>query len=90
MPDIFSDSQLFEEVEDCVENCTGNKDQQFDFQVKAAQMFHGIIAPYFKRRSKKDLELGLPQKIEKTLYVPLSKLQLQMYKNFLNYGSVYG
>ena len=58
--------------------------------MKVAKLFHGIISPYFKRRAKKDLELGLPPKIEKTLYVPLSKMQLGMYRNFLRFGSVYG
>lgn len=61
-----------------------------EFRVKVAKYFHGIINPYFKRRAKKDLELGLPPKTEKTLFVPLSKMQLQMYRNFLRYGNVYG
>jgi SNF2 family DNA or RNA helicase len=55
-----------------------------------AKHFHGIIKPYFKRRAKKDLELGLPPKIERTLYVPLSSMQLQLYKNYLRHGSIYG
>jgi len=58
--------------------------------MKIAKYFHDIINPFFKRRAKKDLELGLPPKIEKTLYVPLSEMQLQMYKNYLRYGNVYG
>ena len=61
-----------------------------DFKVQIAKNFHKIINPYFKRRAKKDLDLGLPPKIEKTLYVPLSKLQLQLYKNYIRYRSVYG
>lgn len=90
MPDIFHDPLLFQEIEESVAMFEGSEEEQLNFRLQVAKYFHGIIRPYFKRRSKKDLELGLPQKVEKTLYVPLSKLQLQLYKNYLKYGSVYG
>lgn len=36
------------------------------------------------------MDLGLPEKKEMTLFVPLSKLQLRLYRNFLRVGNVYG
>lgn len=68
----------------------GTQEEKVNYQCKIAKYFHQIIDPFFKRRTKKELELGLPPKIEKTLFVPLSKLQLRMYKNFLTMGNVYG
>lgn len=90
MPTIFNDPALFSEIEEAVETLEGSEEEKLEFRVKVAKYFHGIIHPYFKRRSKKDLELGLPPKTERTLFVPLSKLQLQLYKNYLRCGSVYG
>ena len=68
----------------------GDEEQRFEYQKKVASTFHSIIHPFFKRRTKKELELGLPPKIEKTIYVPLSELQLKMYRNYLKYRNPVG
>ncbi len=60
------------------------------YQCRIAKHFHEIINPFFKRRIKKDLELGLLEKTELTIFVPLSKLQLRMYRNYLRFGNVMG
>ena len=63
MPEIFDDRKLFNEIEEVVNNFSGTEEEQLHFKMKVAKYFHGIINPYFKRRAKKDLELGLPAKI---------------------------
>jgi len=55
-----------------------------------AKKFHGIIRPFILRRTKKEIDLGLPPKTEHTLYVSMTKLQLKLYKNYLKYKNVYG
>jgi SNF2 family DNA or RNA helicase len=90
MPNLFIDESLFDDIQNSSDQLQGTEEEKFAYQCKIAATFHQIIEPFFKRRTKKNLELGLPQKIEKTLFVPLSSLQLQCYRNFLKYGNVAG
>lgn len=41
----------------------GTKEEKFNHQCKIAKVFHKIIEPFIKRRTKKELDLGLPPKI---------------------------
>lgn len=68
----------------------GTEEEKLKFQCRVAKYFHEIINPFFKRRTKKELDLGLPEKKEMTLFVPLSKLQLRLYRNFLRCGNILG
>jgi len=63
MPDIFDDCYLFDDIEESVDLYNGSEEQKLTYQCKIASFFHQIIGPFFKRRTKKDLELGLPPKI---------------------------
>jgi SWI/SNF-related matrix-associated actin-dependent regulator of chromatin subfamily A member 5 len=90
MPEIFQDEELFHEIEENTNAFEGSEEEKLKYQCQVAKYFHEIINPFFKRRTKKELDLGLPEKIEMTLFVPLSKLQLRLYRNFLRYGNVYG
>ena len=62
----------------------------FDAKVQIAKKFHQILFPFILRRTKAELDLGLPPKTVKTIFAPMSKLQLTMYKNLLKYRNVYG
>lgn len=90
MPEIFHDDDLFFEIEEEAKLFVGTEEEKLKHQCKVAKIFHEIIHPFFKRRTKKELELGLKEKTEMTLFVPMSKLQLRLYRNFLRYGNVYG
>ena len=90
MPELFKDEDLFNEIEQSTNALEGTDDDKLKHQCQVAKYFHEIIRPFFKRRTKKELDLGLPEKIEMTLFVPLSKLQLRIYRNFLRHGNVEG
>lgn len=92
MPDIFIDKSIFIEVEEGVKYSGMSEQDQFKAQCEIAKKFHSIIQPFILRRTKadKNLDLGLPPKTIKTLFVGMTKLQLRMYKNYLKYRSVYG
>jgi SWI/SNF-related matrix-associated actin-dependent regulator of chromatin subfamily A member 5 len=81
---------MFMRIEDSIKFFQGSEEDKLTFQCKIAKYFHEIINPFFKRRTKKELDLGLPEKKEMTLFVPLSKLQLRLYRNYLRCGNVYG
>lgn len=90
MPELFEEDNLFNQIEESTQLFEGTEEEKLQYQCKIAKHFHEIISPFFKRRTKKQLELGLPTKSDMTLFVPLSKLQLRLYKNFLRYGNVLG
>lgn len=90
MPEIFDERQLFNEIEDGINEHVGDVNEKFEIQCRIAKKFHGIIRPFILRRTKKEIDLGLPPKTEHTLYVSMTKLQLKLYKNYLKYKNVYG
>ena len=90
MPDLFHDEELFSEIEEEANCFEGTEEEKLKHQCQVAKVFHEIINLFFKRRTKKELDLGLKEKTEMTLFVPMSKLQLRLYRNFLRFGSVYG
>jgi SNF2 family DNA or RNA helicase len=90
MPDLFHEADMFERIEEGIKFFEGSEEDRLKYQCRVAKCFHDIINPFFKRRIKKELELGLPDKTELTIFVPLSKLQLRMYRNFLRFGNVFG
>lgn len=60
------------------------------YQSQIAVKFKAIISPFLLRRVKSEINLGLKEKKEFTLFVSLTDLQLKMYRNMLKYHSVYG
>lgn len=90
MPDIFHDRDLFDQIEEGINAYSEDENQKFEKQCSIAKKFHGLIRPFIMRRTKKEIDLGLPPKTEHTLYVSMTKLQLKLYKNYLKYKNVYG
>ena len=66
MPDVFTDKELFE-------NWFSFEDDKDSVQAaQAVQCLHRIMRPFMLRRSKKDLEFKLPDKIEMNISLPMS------------------
>ena len=55
MPDVFDDGSLFDMIQESVDEFEGSEEEKFEYQKKIASTFHGIIHPFFKRRTKKEL-----------------------------------
>jgi len=49
-----------------------------------------VISPFMLRRVKSEINLGLKEKKEISIFVSLSEIQLTMYRNYLKTKSVYG
>ncbi len=90
LPQLFTNQNLFDEIEDCVNSFEGSEEGRIELQCQVAKKFHKIITLFMKRRTKAELDLGLPRKTESTLFVPVSNLQVKMYKNMIKYHNVYG
>jgi len=76
LPDIFSDSDQF--------------DEWFNLEIddeeakkKMIQQLHKILRPFMLRRLKRDVAKGLPPKTETLLMVGMSKIQKQLYRKLL-------
>ncbi len=76
LPDIFSSAEQF--------------DEWFDLEIEDEEakkniicQLHKILRPFMLRRLKSDVAKGLPPKTETILYVGMSKMQKQLYKQLL-------
>ena len=76
MPNIFNDSEEFDKIFDL--NSASEENQQ-----KIVKQIHQILRPFVLRRLKSEIEFKLPPKKEIYLYVGLSELQKNMYKQIL-------
>lgn len=88
LPEIFSDSKIFDNIYQSVEVLKGEEKQRV--QVSIAEKIHRVLGPFMKRRTKKEVESGLPPKTEITLYVNLTALQVEMYRNYVRYENPKG
>jgi len=79
LPDVFSDSQVFDEWFSTNE---GNDDQDRE---KVVQQLHRVLRPFLLRRVKAEVEHSLLPKIEANLYVPMSKMQASWYQKILEH-----
>eukprot|EP00124_Ichthyophonus_hoferi_P002492 Ihof_evm11s171 gene=Ihof_evmTU11s171 len=75
LPDFFGSAEDF--------------DQWFDVskigeQAEVVQRLHTVLHPFLLRRLKSDVEKALKPKIETKIYVGLSAMQVQWYKNILS------
>lgn len=77
MPDVFSDSEVFDEW-----FSTGEGEQERE---KVIQQLHRVLQPFLLRRVKAEVEHSLLPKIESNLYVPMSDMQMQWYQKILEH-----
>lgn len=74
LPDVFGDSELFDQWFE-------NNDD--DDQDTVVQQLHKVLSPFLLRRVKADVEKSLLPKKEMNLYVGMSDMQVKWYKNLL-------
>lgn len=80
LPDVFSDSQVFDEW------FSGSKDTNKDDaanQDAVVQQLHKVLRPFLLRRVKADVETSLRPKKETNLYVGMSDMQYRWYQKIL-------
>lgn len=77
LPDVFGDSEVFDEW---FEN-QGNNDE--NDQDKVVQQLHQVLSPFLLRRVKSDVEKSLLPKIETNLYIGMTDMQRKWYRQLL-------
>ena len=77
MPNIFNDSEEFDRVFN-LDTATE------EGQMKIVKQIHQLLKPFVLRRLKNEIKFKIPPKKEIFLYVGLSKLQKDMYKQILS------
>ena len=77
LPDVFSDSTVFDEW-----FSTGEGEQERE---KVVQQLHRVLRPFLLRRVKAEVEHSLLPKIEANLYVPMSEMQRKWYQKILEH-----
>ena len=75
LPDIFGDSEQFDEWFDTKEASEGNKDM--------VKRLHTILRPFLLRRVKAEVEHSLLPKKEMKIHIGLSKMQRELYTKVL-------
>jgi SWI/SNF-related matrix-associated actin-dependent regulator of chromatin subfamily A member 5 len=84
MPQLFSSMDDFSSWFNLDENQNNaSKDLSQDQKLKVVQVLHRIMRPFMLRRTKKDLENKLPDKIEINVSIELSQMQLKIYQELL-------
>ncbi|CAH8522821.1 unnamed protein product [Schistosoma turkestanicum] len=73
MPDLFSSSEMFDDMFK-----TDN-----DHEESLVQRLHAVLKPFLLRRIKADVEKRLPPKKECKIYIGLSKMQRDLYTKIL-------
>lgn len=81
MPELFDDSSVFEEFGQRQENMTQMELEQKN--IKLINSLHKILRPFIMKRTKAVIDQTIPPKKEVLLYVGLTKLQTDIYKNLL-------
>ena len=77
-PSIFLSSEVF--------------DESFDLKKKVINKeilskVHLLLEPIMLRRIKKEVELNIPSKTETKIYLPLTKIQIELYQQILTQAS---
>ncbi|CAI5758178.1 unnamed protein product [Candida verbasci] len=80
LPDVFGDSEQFDETFD--NSGSSEEDKQLK-QDKSIQELHQLLDPFLLRRVKSDVEKSLLPKIEVNVYTGMSEMQIQWYKKLL-------
>ena len=78
MPTLFKSKDDFQEWFDF-----GRYEGDTDTKMQMVAKLHKIMKPFLLRRTKKDLETKLPDKVEINISVQLSQTQIDLYAQFL-------
>ena len=76
-PDLFGSSAAFDSAFELNSSSGAKVDNE---QLSAAS---GLLRPFMLRRTKEEVEKGMPPKLETTISCPLSEMQLFWYKRLL-------
>ncbi|ODV83568.1 hypothetical protein CANARDRAFT_202812 [[Candida] arabinofermentans NRRL YB-2248] len=82
LPDIFSDSETFDEWFSG-SNTNGDGDGDGDKDDSIVQQLHKVLQPFLIRRIKSEVEKSLLPKQELNLYVSMSEMQKKWYQKLL-------
>ncbi len=84
MPKLFVSSEEFNEWFNFDSN-TNKKNAEMNKEQKmiVIECLHRVMRPFMLRRTKKDLETKLPNKIEINVSINLTDLQIKLYQEFL-------
>lgn len=77
LPDIFSQSELFDEW------FSGNNEEDGGKSVDVISQLHRVLKPFLLRRIKSDVEKSLLPKQEMNVYVRMSEMQKKWYQKIL-------
>ncbi|WZC17363.1 ISWI chromatin-remodeling complex ATPase ISW2 [Candidozyma auris] len=77
LPDVFGDSNVFDEWFNSQEETEGAD------QDKVVQQLHKVLSPFLLRRVKADVEKSLLPKIETNVYIGMTNMQISWYKKLL-------
>ncbi|EGR30833.1 snf2 family DNA-dependent ATPase, putative [Ichthyophthirius multifiliis] len=83
LPDLFNQSEIFDEWFSA-SNLSGKNNENDQKNLQMISQLHKILKPFMMRRTKGEVMKTLPPKKEMHLYVGLTELQLNMYKNLLS------
>lgn len=80
LPDVFGDSDVFDEW---FENQSKEQEEDGDGGDKVVQQLHKVLSPFLLRRVKADVEKSLLPKIETNVYIGMSDMQINWYRKLL-------
>ncbi|KAI5952612.1 ISW2 [Candida jiufengensis] len=85
LPDVFGDSEQFDETFDQQQNNNSelSEKQKQEQQDKVIQELHQLLSPFLLRRVKADVEKSLLPKIETNIYTGMTDMQYEWYKKLL-------
>lgn len=84
LPDVFSDSETFDEwFQSSSNDEEGAVASEEDKQDLIVQQLHKVLQPFLLRRIKNDVEKSLLPKKELNLYIGLSEMQKKWYRKIL-------
>ncbi|CUM67306.1 uncharacterized protein PRCAT00004999001 [Priceomyces carsonii] len=81
LPDVFGDSDVFDAWFEMHGGRT--EEEKEKNQDNVVQQLHTILSPFLLRRVKSDVEKSLLPKIESNVYIGMTDMQIQWYKNLL-------
>ncbi|GEQ68816.1 hypothetical protein JCM33374_g2485 [Metschnikowia sp. JCM 33374] len=76
LPDVFGDSEVFDEWFDSQNEKAKDQDQ-------VVMQLHKVLSPFLLRRVKSDVETSLLPKIETNVYIGMTDMQINWYKKLL-------
>ncbi|XP_050702460.1 lymphocyte-specific helicase-like [Eriocheir sinensis] len=89
MPDIFDSLDVFEswfDVTEMLEEGSNERIIQEERENQVISTLMKILSPFFLRRVKKDVDLGIPPKRELLVYTPMTSLQVKLYEATLTHN----